>query len=71
MQLYGHFLWIHVLHSSKFISVDFQAIGKSYDCPSAIELSLKKICKCLIPNHNKTHYHMNSIHIFVTYFYEN
>ena len=40
MQSYDHFLWIHVLHSSKFFSVDSQAGDKSYDCPSAIELSL-------------------------------
>ena len=48
---------------SKFFSVDSQAIGKSHDCPSAIELSLKNICNCLIPNHNKTHHCTNSIHI--------
>ena len=68
MQLYDHFLWIHVLHWSIFFSIDSQASGNSCDCPSAMELSQKNIYNCLIPNQIKTHQRTNTVFILGTYF---
>ena len=56
------FLVNHIMNLLKFLRVASQALGQSYDYPSACEVTLKDMVKMHNTWNNKTQHSRNSVH---------
>ena len=61
--LFHRFLVVNVMYLPIFFRVASLALGQSFDCPSASEVTLKNMSKWPAPNHKKSPQNWKFVHI--------